>query len=88
MFIRWKKAFKSNSLKSQLAKTKVMVTEGITKECLYKIYPCGVCGLRVMANSVVCVQCGNWIHGRCARVKRVTAQLSRNYSCRKCEVTF
>ena len=38
-----------------------------------------------MANSVLCVQCGKWIHGRCARVKMVTAKCSRNFTCRRCE---
>ena len=38
-----------------------------------------------MANSVLCVQCGKWIHSRCARIKRVTLKLSRNFTCRKCE---
>ena len=28
--------------------------------------------MRVMANSVLCVQCGKWIHGRCAEMKSVT----------------
>ena len=37
-----------------------------------KIGPCGICGKRVMENSVLCVKCGKWIHGRCAKVKRVT----------------
>ena len=47
--------------------------------------PCGVCSLRVKAISVVCLQCGKWIHGRCTGVKRVTPMFSRNYTCRKCE---
>ena len=50
-----------------------------------KVEPCGVCSLRVKANSVLCVQCGRWIHGRCAGVKSVTPKLSRNFTCRICE---
>ena len=38
-----------------------------------------------MANSVLGVQCDKWIHGRCARVKRVTPNISRYFTCRKCE---
>ena len=34
----------------------------------------------VKTDSVLCVQCGKWIHGRCAGVKRVT-QLSINFTC-------
>ena len=64
-----------------------MVSGGITKDILSKgkVDPCWVCQLRVKASSVLCVQCGSWIHGRCARVKRVTPEFSRNFTCRKCE---
>ena len=64
----------------------VMVSSGITKDGLSKskIDPCGVFSLRVKANSVLCVQCGKWIHGKCARVKMVTARFSRNVACRRC----
>ena len=27
-----------------------------------KIDPCGVCGTRVMSNSVLCTACGKWVH--------------------------
>ena len=40
--------------------------------------------MRVKANSVLCLQCGKWIHGRCAGVKRLLPKLSRNFACRKC----
>ena len=46
----------------------MMVSGGITKDGMSKM----VCSLRIKANSVLCVQCGKWIHGRCAGVKRVT----------------
>ena len=28
-----------------------------------KVDPCGICGKRVLANSVFYVKCGKWIHG-------------------------
>ena len=43
------------------------------------------CSLRVKANSVLCVQCGKWIHGRCAGVTRLTPMFSRSPTCIKCE---
>ena len=51
------------SLKVTHGKTNLMVSAGITKDCLIKskIDPCGVCSLRVKANSVLCVHCGMWI---------------------------
>ena len=64
------------ALKVNLGKTNVVFSCGITKESLSKrkICPCEVYSLRVKANSVLCVQCGKWIHSRCARVKRVTSK--------------
>ena len=53
--------------------------DGISKG---KVDPCG---LRLKANSVLCVQCGKWIHSRCVRVKRVTQKFSRNFACKKCK---
>ena len=41
-----------------------------------KVDPHGFCGLRVKANIVLCLQCFNWIHSRCARVKRLTPEFS------------
>ena len=29
-----------------------------------------------MANSVLCTKCGNWVHGKCAKIKRVTVRLA------------
>ena len=43
------------------------------------------CSLRVKANSVLCLQCGRWLYGRCAGVKRVTPKFQRNFACTKCE---
>ena len=59
-FFKWKEAFESNGLKANLGKTKVMVRSVITQDGLSKstVYPCGVCSLRLKANSVLCVWCG------------------------------
>ena len=53
-FLKWKEAFESKGLKINLDKTKVMVSGGITKDCLSNSNddPCGVCNLTVKANSV------------------------------------
>ena len=47
--------------------------------------PCGVCGRRVMANSVLCTKCGSWVHGKCAKIKRVIARLAMHFVCSKCK---
>ena len=38
-----------------------------------------------MANSVLCAKCGNWVHGRCAKIKRATARLAIHFICSKCK---
>ena len=48
-----------------LRKTKVVVNGAEGEMSVSKIDSCGICGKRVMANSVLCVKCGKWIHGRC-----------------------
>ena len=73
-FLKWKEAFESKSLKVNLGKTKVMVSGGITQDDMSKskVDPFVVCSFRVKTNSVLCVQCGKWIHGRCTGVNRLT----------------
>ena len=65
-FLKWKEAFESMGLKVNCRKTKVMICGGITKDgrSEIKVDPCGVCSLRVKANSVLCLQFSKWIHGR------------------------
>ena len=41
-------------------------------------YRSKVFSLRVKDNSVLCVQCGRWIHGKFAGEKSVTLTFSRN----------
>ena len=52
--LSWKETFESKGLKVKLGKTKVMVSRGITKDCVSKskVDLCVVCSLRVKANSV------------------------------------
>ena len=38
-----------------------------------------------MAKSVLCLKCGKWINGRCAKVKRVTLRLGRDFVCGRCK---
>ena len=82
-----KEAFESRRSEDSLGKTKVMVSGSFTKDGISesKVDTCGVCSLILGANSALCLQCGKWIHGRCAGMKRVTPRFSRNLLCRKCE---
>ena len=72
LLIRTKTSAYSNSLSSPSWENQG--TGGITKDGMSesKVDPCGFYSLRIMTNSVLCPQCGKWIHGRCAGVKRVT----------------
>ena len=38
-----------------------------------------------MAYSVLCTKCGNWVHGRCAKIKRATAKLAMHFVFSKCK---
>ena len=38
-----------------------------------------------MANLVLCTKCGSWVHGKCAKIKKVTARLAMHFVCSKCK---
>ena len=38
-----------------------------------------------MYDAVLCKSCGNWIHGICAKIKRVTNRLAIDFRCGKCK---
>ena len=84
-FWKWKEAFESKGLKVNFGKTKVVVSGAEGEVSVSKVDPCGICGKQVMANSVLCVKCGKWIHGRCPKVKRVTSRLGRDFLCGRCK---
>ena len=37
-----------------------------------------------MASLMSYTKCGNWVHGRCAKIKRVTAKLAMHFVCSRC----
>ena len=66
-------------------KTKLMVSGSEGELYKNKIDPCGVCVRRVMVNSVLCTKCENWVHGKCAKIKRASARLAMHFVCLKCK---
>ena len=52
-FCNWKDVLKSTGLKVNTRKTKVMVSRSEIELFKSKIDPCGVCGRRAMADSVL-----------------------------------
>ena len=62
-----------------------VVANGVTIKddlCKSRAEPCGAYSLRAKANSPLCVQCGKWIHGRCAGEKEAS-EISRHCVCGK-----
>ena len=84
-FGNWKDALESKGLKVNTSKTKVMVSGSEGELYKSKIDPRGICGRRVMVNSVLCTKCGSWVHGKCAKIKRATARLAMHFVCLKCK---
>ena len=80
-FLKWKEVFESKGLKVDLKKTKVMVNGSKGEVFKSIVDPCAKCSKRVMANSVMCTKCGKWIHGKCAKMKRVTSTLAKGFVC-------
>jgi len=56
------KAFESKGMKVNFANTKTMVSGSEGERINSKIDPCGICGKREMAKSLLCTKCGKWIH--------------------------
>ena len=70
-FYGWGSALQSKGLKVNLMKTKVMVSifgQVTVKPSSMKDL-CDLCGRKTMANAILCKSCGNWIHGRCKKIK-------------------
>ena len=83
----WKSALESNGLKVNLMKTRVMMSEiwQVTVIPSSKKDPCGIYCRKTMLKAVLCRYCGNLIHGRCAKINRVTNGLAIDFKCRKCK---
>ena len=67
-----------------LKKTKVMLSGSKGEVLKSKLDPCAKCGKRVIINSVRCSKCGKWVHGRSAKMKRVTSTLAKGFVCELC----
>ena len=65
-----------------LKKTNVMVSGSKGEVLKSKVDPCVKCDKSVMANSVMCTKCGKQVLGRCAKMKRVTSTLAKDFACK------
>ena len=75
----------AKELKVNTRKSEVMLSGSEGELFKSNIDARGVCGKRGMANSVLGTKCGNWVHGRCAKIKRITARLAIHFACSKCK---
>ena len=82
MFLRWKEAMECRGLKVNLGKTKIMVTGKQGENLQSGRYPCSVCGRGVGVNSILCVTCNRWCHGRCSGLPRVSGVVG--FCCPRC----
>ena len=86
MLAEWRGCMSSKGLRVNTGKTKVMVSAvgaGETREA--RVDPCGVCGDRVGANSILCTKCRKWIHKRCSDVKGRLTNAGEDFTCSKCK---
>ena len=83
-FWDWKDAVESKGLNVNTRKSKVMESRSEGELVKSKIDSFVVCGRKVMANSLLCTKCGNWVHCRCAKIKRVSAKLAMHFVCSRC----
>ena len=86
----WKNAMEKKGLRVNVGKTKVMCSEhGKGKVNKSTNFPCGVCGLGVQLNSILCIKCKQWVHYRCSKLKKKIAKLSakeiEEFTCKKCK---
>ena len=78
-FWKWKEAFETKGLKLDLRKTKVVVSGAEVEVTVSKVDPSGICGKRVMANSVLSVKCRKWIHGEMRESKEGDPEVGERF---------
>ena len=81
----WKSALESKGLKVNLMKTKVMVSKigQVTVKPSSEKDPCGICDRKTLLDEALSKSCGNLLHRRCAKNKRLTNTLAIDFKCRK-----
>ena len=70
-FELWRSRMEDKGLRVNMDKTKILVCRAkpVRSGKPSGKWPCGVCGKGVGQNSILCTQCGKWIHNRCSGVK-------------------
>ena len=77
----------NKGLKINEDKTKVMYESfgtGTTQVVGNVKHSCSVCLKGVGVNSIRCIQCVQWVHARCSRVKGSLKKVESSFICRRC----
>ena len=84
-FELWRSGMEDKGLRVNMDKTKILVCRAkpVQSGKPSGKWPCGVCGKGVGRNSIICTQCGKWIHKRCSGVKG-SLESCKNFKCGKC----
>ena len=84
-FEMWRSGMEDKGLRVNMDKTKILVYRAKPVQSLKPSgkWPCSVCGKGVGRNSILCTQCGKWIHKRCSGVKG-SLESCKNFKCGKC----
>ena len=85
---KWNECFKDKGLKINEEKTKVMCESfgtGTTQVVGNVKHPCSVCLKGVDVNSIRYIQCVQWVHARCSRVKGSLMNVESSFICRRCK---
>src|SRR5580704_15272423 len=70
-FKLWRSGMEDKGLRVNMDNTKILVCrpKPVQSGKSSGKWPCSVCGKGVGQNSILCTQCGKWIHKRCSGVK-------------------
>ena len=82
---KWNKCLKDKGLKINEDKTKVMCESfgiGITQVIGNVKHPCSICLKGVGVNSIKYIECVQWVHARCSRVKDSLKMVESSFICR------
>lgn len=83
--ISWKEATEAKGLKMNVKKTKTMISgKGCGEIERTGRWPCAVCGKGVMANSMQCTKCHDWVHKKCSGIRGSLMKERHTFECKTC----
>ena len=80
----WKATVESKGIKVNINKTKSMVSGTEVETSRSKVDPFGMCGKKVMADSIMCSKYRCWVHRRCTKRKKLSVAMAQTFVCARC----